>query len=188
MQIDASCTAPIRAPRHHCRHLFRAISNEHFRITGPRNRCTAVARMTSARHDRGVTTKQSLGRPQGTTPPVSDRDSPRRWPIASVTCRQTVSNSGRLIQRNQRIKVLASILSNQPDSGTRKGGPNTCPDRHQFDRTCDARPNSFATSVDVIGAANGWRVTPVGRSHQSVFVPCKTDSDGRADENAGPVV
>lgn len=62
--------------------------------------------------------------------------------------------------------MLASTLLDQPDSGTRKRGPKTCPDRQQFDCTCETRPESLAASADVTGAANGWQETCVDRSHR----------------------
>jgi hypothetical protein len=54
MQNTANCPAPIRAHWHHRRHLLRVISHEYFQITGPKNRCTVMALMMSARHNRYV--------------------------------------------------------------------------------------------------------------------------------------
>ncbi len=62
------------------------------------------------------------------------------------------------------LRYLSPVLPNQPDSGDRGHGRKMRPECRQCDCTCAMIATAFAASVDVTGAANGWRESRSGRS------------------------
>ena len=50
------------------------------------------------------------------------------------------------------MENLPAVLSNQPDSGNRELGQETCLSRYQLDYTCGFVATSFAALVDVIAS------------------------------------